>query len=205
MSYVANPAEGIPAAHGGMRRRFGSGVKPEPGLTVGVFPAYMADFDDAATYETVEGKYGESIKIRYGVLVMSRVHGTRMYEINELCADSASVRSKLVSRAAAVTPGVEITDETDLGTLNTEGWCLVELENDPKPNDKGAQYLRIKNVMQLPAGMAERLPEVVTGWDSKQGRVFVRLAQPGDQRTLDGGFDGRPEPDHALPEDEPPF
>lgn len=205
MSYVANPAEGIPAAHGGLRRRFGSGVKPEPGLTPGVFPAYMADFDDAETYETVQGQYGESVKIRYGVLVLSRVHGPRMYEINELCADSASARSKLVSRAAAVTPGVTITDETDLGTLNTEGWCMVELENDPKPNDKGVTYLRVKNVMQLPAGMADQLAAypVVTGWDNRQNRVFVRLAVPGDQHALTGGISGDYRTIEEYPE--PPF
>lgn len=181
----------VPVSNPEARRRFGKGVKPEPGLTPGVFPAFMADFDNLETFESVQGQYGESIKIRYGVLVLSRVHGAKMYEINELCADSASVRSKLVSRAAAVTPGVQVTDETDLGDLNTSGWCMVELENDSKPNQNNTQYLRIKNVMALPAGMADQLAQypVVTGWDNSQNRQFVRLGQ---QHALPEGGSGTP-------------
>lgn len=180
MSYVAQSTGEI-VEGGARRRRFASGGKPAPGLRPGVFPAFMADFDDENTYETVEGKFGTSVKINYGVLLISPGNDARMFEINELASDVAAVRSKLVSRAAAVTPGITVTEETDLGDLNTSGWCLVELEEDPKNEANGTNFLRIKNVMQLPAGMADRLPPVEVVWDDRKNKVSVRLAK---QRAL---------------------
>lgn len=194
MSYVGVHQGTGEIVQSGGRRRFAGGAKPAPGLRPGVFPAFMADFDDPETYETVEGVYGTSVKINYGVLLISPDNEPRMFEINELASDVAAVRSKLVSRAAAVTPGVTVTEETDLGTLNTSGWCLVELEDDPKNAKNGTNFLRVKNVMALPDGMADRLPPVDTGWDNSKNKVFVRLAK---QRRLEA-----PE----LPDgNEPPF
>lgn len=207
-----NTPVGLPAptgysARGEGRRLFGGGAKPEPGLRAGfTYPAFLVDFDNPDTYETIPGNYGESVKLTYGVLLLSKISGPRMFEMNELCSQHLGMRSKLVSRALAVTPGVTLTEETDLGELNTSGWCLVELEDDPKNAANGTNYLRIKNVMPLADGMADRLPEVVTGWDDRKNRVFVRLATEGDQRSLTGAIAGEPaRMADAIPEDEPPF
>lgn len=167
-------------------RLFQPGTKPAPGLQPGTFAAYMLPFDDEDTYETVQGQYGESIKIYYGVYMTSNSHAPRFLMVNELAGQTLSVNSKLVRRAAAVTPGVVLNADTDLGSLNTSGWCMVELVRDPK-ND---QYVIVNNVTALPDQLRDRVPEVVTGWDSRENKPFVRPVGQGDQRTLAGGAVG---------------
>jgi hypothetical protein len=181
------PAPGIDFANmptpprGG--RLFQAGSKPAPGLQPGTFAAYMLPFDDEDTYETVQGQYGESLKIYYGVYLTSNSHAPRFLMVNELAGQTLSVNSKLVKRAAAVTPGIKLTPDTDLGSLNTSGWCMVELIEDPKDD----RYVIVNNVTQLPDQLRDRVPEVVTGWDDRNNKPFVRAVGQGDQRTLDGG------------------
>lgn len=185
-------------------RLFTPGTKPAPGLQPGTFAAYMLPFDDEDTYETVQGQYGESIKIYYGVYMTSNSHAPRFLMVNELAGQTLSVNSKLVRRAAAVTPGVKLNADTDLGSLNTSGWCMVELVRDPK-ND---QYVIVNNVTALPEQLRDRVPEVVTGWDSRENKPYVRAVGQGDQRTLDGGViaaAGSAPDDEIDRDNEPPF
>jgi len=161
----------------------------------------MLPFDDEDTYETVQGQYGESIKIYYGVYMTSNSHAPRFLMVNELAGQTLSVNSKLVRRAAAVTPGVVLNADTDLGSLNTSGWCMVELVRDPK-ND---QYVIVNNVTALPDQLRDRVPEVVTGWDDRENKPYVRAVGQGDQRTLAGGAVAAAGSAPDWDDQEPPF
>jgi hypothetical protein len=164
---------------------FQSGDKPDLSLTAGTWLGYLLP-----GIREIPTQYGGALKLRYNVFVPGR-NGTRRFEQSELASPTFTTGSKFIKRLAAVNPGIPVTEETDLSTLKTEGYCLVELV--PKP---GTNYLQIGNVTQVPRGY----------------NIPVDIGDPAapalDMRTQDGGseFDFSQLRDDELPAVvEPPF
>lgn len=118
---------------------FKQGQTADPSIDVGTFLAYLRSDN-----EEIPTQYGFAIKLKYNVFVPS-ARGTRVYEQSELAAPQYTTGAKLIRRFAAVNQ-VDVTEKTDLGTLNEQGWCLVSLG---RPR---SHYLEITDVVRLPRG-----------------------------------------------------
>lgn len=118
---------------------FKQGQNADPSLDVGTFLAYLRSDN-----EEIPTQYGFAIKLKYNVFVPS-ARGTRVYEQSELAAPQYTTGSKLIRRMGAVN-NVTVTEKTNLGELNEQGWCLVALD---RPR---SHYLEITDVVAMPRG-----------------------------------------------------
>lgn len=125
---------------------FQEGETAEKSLDAGTYPAYLrGDIREIGTM------HGIALKLYYNVFVQGR-SGLRKYEMSELATPVYTTGSKFVRRLAAAN-NRQISDDTDLSQLKTEGWVLVTLERD-----RDGRYLNIKDVVPVPRGF--NLPTV---------------------------------------------
>jgi hypothetical protein len=122
-------------------------MRADASLGPGTFLAYLLPDP-----EILDLQYGPVAKLIYRVFVPSQT-GTKRFELSELASLNYTVNAKLMRRIAAIN-NVTITEQTALSELGTQGFLLLELEQE-----KGTAFLKIVNGMPVPRGY--RIPDDV--------------------------------------------